>query len=295
MTDVPDNPATALERIFLQVRKSGHGSPMRVWTKVLKANPNTPEFAVRHAEVVLLVRRLQLFILALPETDPARIIYENDIDAWYNAVSHNGNWSTDSNAFDTMIEEDKVRLLGSLGQILSLRAQAEGNSYKPDVEELRTSLLDWKSLLDDVDLPPELRSKIRAQIEVLEYLLDEVETFGLEPVVEHGRTLFGLGISVLKVTGNVGKVTTAMSGLFTLITQISVSDYGQAANTLAGLFSSVSDVFTLASEEEEQKAIQARQQKQLTAKKEKTSEVVEGEVVAPEPPESPAPEDGEQG
>lgn len=294
MTDIPDNPATALERIFWRIRRSGQKTVKNVWITVLNAQPDTPEFAIRHAEVVYIVRRLQLYILSLPEDDKTRVRNEGDIVLWYSAVVHTGNWGSDINAYDSLIAEDKVKLLGSLGENLSLRASVEQKGTQADIETLKASLADWSTMLGEVDLPPDLASKIRAQVDQIEFLLSEVETYGLEPLAEHGRTLFGLGLSVIKVTGEVGTVVTAMSGLFEFITQVTVGDHGQAAVTLAGLFSTVSDVFTLASEDADQKAIAAKEQKALTQKADDDG-AIDGEVVDDDDlPESPTPE-GAQG
>lgn len=123
---------------------------------------------------------------------------------------------------------------------------------------LKASLAEWATLLEEAELPPDLAAKIRAEIEQIEFLLSEAETYGLEPLAEHGRSLFGLGLSVIKVTGTVGTVVSAMSNLFQFITQVSVNDYGGAVNALAGVFSSVNDVFTLASEEAQQRRSQPR-------------------------------------
>lgn len=122
MPDIPDNAATALERVFWRVRQSGRNTVKEVWTYVLNAQAHTPEFAIRHAEVVHLVRRLQLYLLALPDDDQTRTRYEGDIVLWYSVVVHTGNWEANSNANATMISEDKINLLGSLGQILSYQS-----------------------------------------------------------------------------------------------------------------------------------------------------------------------------
>ncbi|ORB06360.1 hypothetical protein BST30_10325 [Mycobacterium mantenii] len=223
------------------------------------------------------MRRLQLYLLALPDDDQTRTRYEGDIVLWYSVVVHTGNWEANSNANATMISEDKINLLGSLGQILSYQSSLKP---APNVEMLKASLAEWATLLEEAELPPDLAAKIRAEIEQIEFLLSEAETYGLEPLAEHGRSLFGLGLSVIKVTGTVGTVVSAMSNLFQFITQVSVNDYGGAVNALAGVFSSVNDVFTLASEEAQQKAIAAKKQKELLAKPdEEPSEVIDGEVV----------------
>ena len=289
--DIPDNAATALERVFWRVRKSGRATVREVWTHVLKAQPTTPEFAIRHAEVVNLVHRLQLYILSMPEGDRTRQRYEGDIVLWYSAVVCTDNWRSNSNASDTLIAEDKVNLLGSLGEILTQRAELEKRSTAPGIETLKQSLADWVTLLDEVDLPPDLAARIRAQVDQIEFLLSEIDTYGLEPIAEHGRTLFGLGFSVIKVVGVVGTVTGAMNSLFEFITQVSVGDVGPAFNALTGLFSSASEVFDLA--KAEQKAIESKKPKAITQKAD--SDVIEGEIVDPDPPESPTPEDGAQG
>lgn len=289
MPEIPDNAATALERIFWRVRESGGTTVKDVWVRVLKAQANTPEFALRHAEVVHLVRRLQLYILALPDDDQTRKRYEGDVVLWYGAVVHTGNWGSNSDASNTLITEDKVNLLGMLGQNLTQQASSDP---KPDIAILQQSLGDWNALLEEADLPPDLASKIRAQVEQIEFLLSEAETYGLEPIAEHGRTLFGLGLSVIKVVGTGGKVATAMAGLFEFITHVAVHDYADAGIALLSAFSSIDDVFTIASEQESKKAIESKKQKELTAKQDDDDQVIDGEVVEDDPPESPTPDDG---
>jgi hypothetical protein len=83
-----------------------------------------------------------------------------------------------------------------------------------DVEKLKVTLAEWSAMLGEVDLLPDLTAKIRLRFEQITFLLSEIETCGYEQLAEHSRTLFGLGFSVIKVAGTIGKVGAAMSGLF---------------------------------------------------------------------------------
>lgn len=173
---------------------------------------------------------------------------------------------------------------------------------------------EWRSLLEEAGLHDALRIEIQQQIDHIAWLLGTAEKFGYEPVVQQSRTLFGMGFSVVKVTGNMAKVATAVGTLFQFITHISVRDYSQAMNALAGLTSSASEVFAIASEQE-QKALDAKNPKAITAGKKsrkrgprkaikeapapraggsKPDDYIDAEVVD-DPPDSPAPTDGTQG
>lgn len=260
MADIPDNPATALERIFTAVRGSGQNSIKGVWETVLEAHHGTPEFYKRHGEVVNLVSRLHSYLLCLPDTDPTRTRNINDVVLWYQAVVPTRNWDEKFGAWDGLITDYNVRLLGALGHILSLQS-TDAQLTAPEIAQLRESLKKWKSVLEDAGLPDALRVEIQQQVEHIEWLLGSAEKFGYEPIVHQSRTLFGMGFSVVKVTGNVAKVATAVGTLFQFITHISVHDYGQAMNALAGLTSSASEVFAIASEQENQTAIEGKKQK----------------------------------
>lgn len=281
MTTVPDNPATALERIFDAVRASGQKSIKGVWVTVLDAPHGTPEFYKRHSEVMALVSRLQLILESLPEDDPTRVRNVGDVPLWYGAVLPIGHWDDQNlNAWVGLIPEHNIRLLGSLGEILSHRT-TDAKLTDSDVSRLRESLADWKKALSETQLPDALRLEVQRQVEHIEWLLTQVDRYGYEPVVQQSRSLFSMGFSVVKAAGKAGNVVTAMSSLFQFITHISVQNYGEAINALTGMMSAASDLFTVASSE--QQAIEGkRERKALTqadSSDETPSEVIDGEVI----------------
>ncbi|WP_157931770.1 hypothetical protein [Mycobacteroides abscessus] len=282
MTTVPDNPATALERIFDSVRSSGQKSIKGVWTTVLNAQHGTPEFYKRHSEVMALVSRLQLILESLPDDDSTRVRNLGDVPLWYGAVLPIAHWDDQNfKAWAALIPEHNIRLLGSLGEILSHRT-TDAKLSNTDVSRLRASLEEWKKALGETELPEAIRLEVHRQVEHIEWLLSQVDRFGYEPVVQQSRTLFSMGFSVVKAAGKAGNIVTAMSSLFQFITHISVNNYGEAVNALTGMMSAASDLFTVASSE--QQAIEGkREQKALTqadtSDGEAQSGVIDGEVI----------------
>jgi hypothetical protein len=55
----------------------------------------------------------------VPADYSTRIIKIPDIVLWYPAVINTRNWDGNVGAFDVLIAEDKIKLLGSLGENLS--------------------------------------------------------------------------------------------------------------------------------------------------------------------------------
>ncbi len=284
MADIPNNPATALERIFWKVRSSGGASVRDVWVNVLGAQTDTIEFAQRHSEVVRLVMQLQSLILALPPEDSVRRRNEGDITAWYRAVVFTEDWTSNFQAYDRLIPDHTVRLLGSLGDNLTIRS-ASGVPSGSDLDRLKSSLDEWRTLLAEADLPDTLAAEVRVQVDHIEWLLGNAETYGYEPVVEQSRNLFATAFTVVKTAGTVSNISTAMVGLFQFITHLGMHDYGQAANAVAGMLSSASEVFDAANEQ--QKAIAGPKTKAIGAGPQKAIE--RGGLN--ELPEGPTPED----
>lgn len=136
MTNIPDNPATALERIFTAVRLSGQTTIKQVWEKVLECEHGTPEFYKRHNEVLTLVSRLHSYLLCLPEGDATRSRNIGDVELWYAAVLPTQNWDKQYGACNELIPEYNVRLLGALGQLLSLQS-TDARLSGPEVAQLR--------------------------------------------------------------------------------------------------------------------------------------------------------------
>jgi hypothetical protein len=273
--EVPNNPAAALERLLWEFTQSGLNKFGAAWGAVLDAPIDSAAFVGRHSAVVGLVSDLQMFLEALPPDDQLRKRHLPDMPLYYNAVVWHGDWNAPVNIAG-LIDETRIRLLGSLGDVIKYRGVVPEVS-EADVTELRKSLKGWEDLLNEAVLPEGIAAEIRTQLATIHDLLGQVEKLGYGPVIKEVETLFGKAVRLAKYVEDAKKVATCATGLFEFLTHLHVGDYGQSANALVGAFSMMGEALSTAHHEAHPlKAIDSSQQPALEAK---PHDIVDAEVV----------------
>jgi hypothetical protein len=296
----PNNPAEALDRLLWRITQSGASSFNDIISEVVGAPVGSVEFVNRHSAVVGLVNELQTFLEALPEGHELKTRHLSDIPAYYNAVVFPGDWGGGLKPRN-IIDQNLIKLLGGLGTTLKVMA-AGTTPVEGDIERLEASLTDWEAMVESAGLPDGLRDQIRAQVQKIRDLLTQVDNVGYGPVIRESQSLLGYGIRAFKVAKDVGAVATCFVGLFEFIAHVHVQDWSAAANALTGTFTIMGEALSDARSTEQVGQLALTQVEQLALKAREVTdvvsdavEVIEGEVVEDDPPESPTPEDGAQG
>ncbi|MCF8606026.1 hypothetical protein L5I01_21985 [Gordonia sp. HY442] len=260
---IANNPATALEQVLRRVIQSSGKTIGEGWQKALGVDPGTPEFIQRHTEVVGLLARVNDYLLALDDGATEREIYLKYVPAWYEAVVYRESWANTQHPANKAVRSETLDHLRGLGANLSMRS-TEPTLTEGKLSELTNSLAEWRNLLDEAGLPAELAQQIRTQVDHIEWLLANVETFGVEPVARGARELFGMSLPVVAMGGNwTRKVAGAMVGLVLFLTPVDKATE-HVDNILTNL-SHTTQVIEHFGEPEPQKAITAGTDDQATA------------------------------
>ncbi|MFD3427793.1 hypothetical protein [Nocardia fluminea] len=196
MVAMANNPAASLHEVLRGVMTSGAASVKKGWIAALGATPGTPEFGRRHSEVVGLYRDLYTRLAALPEDEAAaRDQYLSLMGAWYDAIVFQGNINQTpaSDLGDPMV----INHLIGAAQLIRSIGIATPSPSEDSMDKLRASIRDWYELLDDTELPDELRNEIRGQVQHVEWLLTNIGTYGAQPVVAAAQDLVGSGIAAM--------------------------------------------------------------------------------------------------
>lgn len=255
--DIANNPATALEGILRAVVQSGGTTVTAGWERVLEASVDSPEFAMRHGEVVGLFHQVHTYLVGLEPDDVEHVLYLKYVPAWYGAVVFRDRWNHTGIPAGTIIKGPELDHLQGLGVHLRLKYQnAQPDLGEGNLANLTQSLREWRDLLDGAELPSNLAHEIKSQVDHIEWLLSNVEMFGAEPVARGARTLLGLSVPVLALGGKMVKAAgVAMAGLLMFLTPIEVAS-DKATNILTNFKEAVQTVEELGAPEP-QKALPA--------------------------------------
>ena len=215
---IANNPASALERILRKLTASGGQTMSDGWVKTLGATPGTHDFVQRHSEVVNLLAQVHSYLLALPDEQSERGIYLQYVPAWYDAIVFRELWSNAQRPPQNAVRPEILDHLHTLGTIMGMRSP-EPMLTDDRLKALTDSLAEWRNLLEETGLEAGLAQEIRRQVDHIEWLLANVETFGVEPVAAGARKLFGLGLPVVAKGGKWKKlVAAAMTGTIMFLT-----------------------------------------------------------------------------
>ncbi|MEV0359748.1 hypothetical protein AB0H71_27205 [Nocardia sp. NPDC050697] len=217
-----DNPASALYEILNRVVRSRESTIAKSWSAALAAPIGSHEFIQRHCEVVRLFTAVHQRLLGLPEGDRARNRSLQYLPAWYDVVVPREHWQNPEVPPSDLIETPVLGLLESVGDIFDLQDREVGAAVdRAALERLRESLHAWRDLLNETTLPETLATQIRHQVAHIEWLLDNVELFGGEPVVTAAGQLLGTGVSTMSRRPSLAKrAAAAMAGIILFLTQV---------------------------------------------------------------------------
>ncbi|MFC8529480.1 hypothetical protein [Nocardia sp. NPDC057227] len=217
-----NNPASALYEILNRVVRSRESTIAKSWSAALEAPIGSHEFIQRHCEVVRLFTAVHQRLLGLPEGDRARSRSLQYLPSWYDVVVPREHWQSPEVPPSDLIESPVLGLLESVGDIFDLQDREAGTAVdRTALERLRESLHAWRDLLDETALPETLATQIRHQVAHIEWLLENVELFGAEPVVTAASQLLGTGVSTMSRRPSLAKRTaTAMAGIILFLTQV---------------------------------------------------------------------------
>lgn len=227
-----NNAAESLHSVLTKVYRSGGSTVGAGWEAALGSPHGTPEFIPRHAEIVSLFQTVHCYLLALSEDHVYREIYEKYLPAWYRAIVFPDSWGSTSQPASKIISEPVLDQLRSLGA--HMRRRTVSLDLPEDrLQTLRESLAEWRALLDDSELPPDLADQIKSQVDHIEWLLNNVSTFGTEPIVTGVHTLLGLSVPVLQMGGKwPAKIAAAVAALVIFLAP--VADATEHVKEIAG-------------------------------------------------------------
>lgn len=226
--------ARSLHTLIAALNDSEGAHPFARWEQVLDAQQATPEFAERHAAVVMLWRETVASIRALAgsSTRERRLAYAT---TWWRAlVLPDRNWSEQKNI--PFLDQASLDILDVTAEHLG---ELDGRWLSQDVDSalnsLRTAAEGWVSVVgEDEALPRSLRVALGERLESLIWFIDHADRFGVASVVRSGETASGALLRAAvdhqrmtwtqRLVGLVGAITLVSTGLNQSSAAI---DYGQ--------------------------------------------------------------------
>ncbi|AXK74254.1 MULTISPECIES: hypothetical protein [Mycobacteriaceae] len=204
-----DNPAIVLRDILRKVM--GTGSDVHAsWVHVLGADVGTDDFSLRHCEIIAVWRQVYDLIFALPEGDDDRSQYLGLMSHYYTAIVYPDAWTNPSNKMATRLIVDQ---LTGIASTIKYRALAAPSLTDDSIARLYESITEWRDILDQADFEEKLKAELHAQVDHLEWLLDNVNLLGSSPVVEASKKLAGTSLVAMQAKPSfakrIGKATAA--------------------------------------------------------------------------------------
>lgn len=194
MTAATDNPARVLHDI-LRTIVSSPSSINDLWKSLLGATPGMATFAERHSEVVGVWQQVHDLLEALPPGDHEREQYLQYMPHYYNVIVNPADWAASrGSSTGEMVTIDH---LTGIALALKYRALASPPITGDAIARLRTSIDEWHSILDEADFDEKFATELRAQVDHLLWLLDNVPLLGTRPVVEASKKLVGTGVAAM--------------------------------------------------------------------------------------------------
>lgn len=231
-----DNPAMALYFILKKVVDSGGKTVDAGWQSALGSTPSDKNFPRKHAEVVNLFAGTQSYLLSLPEGQVDREIYGKYLPSWYNAVVFRKPWDNNQYPARAIITAAELDQLGGLGSLLGRTERAVLDDTS--MEKLKKGLAKWRELLDESGISKDIKEQIKAQVDHITWLLENIETFGPNPVVREARSLVGLGFQLLSQPSS---AMTKIAGAVTLL-GIFLGGLHTGIDNVAGILEGINEV-----------------------------------------------------
>lgn len=181
----------ALYEILDRLKKSD-SSVAEMWVQILDANWQTPEFALRHAEVVGLFSDAMIEIGNLNPESVSKRFHKYTSSWWHAIVGPTQVW--DHTVASFIISDSDLDQLATASDLVV--AQLGGSLLVPAVSDLallREECEGWASLVavSDEITDQSFRQTLLAQINHLIWLIDNAATFGLPRIVQRGDQVTG--------------------------------------------------------------------------------------------------------
>lgn len=189
----PRTAGHALHDLIEGVRNSGQSNVLGGWTTVLGAEAGNVVWAQRHAEVVGLFRAVIQQLESLPNGDRSQMRALKYAPSWYRAVVWQDHWQHNSQPAHNVISASDLDQLGFAADYLAYRLPS-GAAHPSDdaIARLRQEVQAWLGLLNETeDLSESVREAIAGQMRHVLWLLDNVDTFGITPVVRETQVAVG--------------------------------------------------------------------------------------------------------
>lgn len=187
----PLSSAHALHSILdsVNAQVAANSSVYHAWQKVAGVRLETSKFAAFHAEVGALLNEVLETVRALPQADAG--LYTPAEHAWWWAVTRpRADWHTIK---DELLDQRDLALLGALAHVVEARRVAvAGPPHASEVDVLHKGVLLILGQVESADdLPAAVRDQIEADLRHVQWLLENVDTFGVQHAREAAEAVSG--------------------------------------------------------------------------------------------------------
>lgn len=260
----PVNAAKALHRVLDTLSKPS-GSLAESWKQFLQCPLNSPEFAMRHSEIVGLLTRIASRINSI-ENDVDRQMHLAQIPRWHAAiVFRDAKWS-EMHANRLITQDSGLYQLATLGTLFDYQfGYDEYTISSGNVGALLDSLNDWLTLLDESpNLPRTLKQEIRAQVMHIRWLLSHSTILGSQPIVEQIRSLAGRGFEIVAAmparVQELPKWAKVLGGTVAILASLHTG-----VDHTVGIVEGINELVTVVAEAKEQESLPPGEPKALPA------------------------------
>lgn len=172
------NPGYALAAVLKSVRENLSQGLKKSWTITLQAEFGSPEFAIKHAEVVQLYLSIATRIHTLPETTRERSRYLRYLSAWHKAIISPSSWD-DRLQPNQFLATEALDLLEAAGEFLG--RTYPGMDRVLDGDELLRLESELDSLIDLVaasDIEQSKKDEFYYRVAYIRWLIRNIDLFG---------------------------------------------------------------------------------------------------------------------
>jgi hypothetical protein len=274
------NPALALHSVIRSLVNSDQQNVQNAWHDVLGVPPGTVPFIERHTEIVGLVGVITQRLNGLPETAWQKELYLGYVPGWYDAVVSRNPWGVTQHPPSSLLSGDSLNMLATLGTFFDYEFGDRESVLTGDaMQRLRDGLAEWRDLLDESGLPEALANEIRRQVDHLEWLLDNVNLVGNQPIVHRAEELVGTSVRVMAARPNLAvRLNAALLGVVSFLT-LAHTGIDEANGVLEGVKTMTATVQEIAGGDVAPKELPAGPHVVPDVPSQNASEVLEGEIV----------------
>lgn len=182
--------AHALQAILKVANDPQAGSTMQArWQTALGFKTRGMDFITGHGEVVRMLTETIDQIFALPENKQPN--YSGSIMKWWTlVVMPDAAWN--ANNGNAVIGAEHIAILGSLGDVIESRLdQTSAAPGGLNLTTLREQCDEWLVLLDETELPTNLREMLKKGIEHLLWLIKNADRFGYARIARTAEDITG--------------------------------------------------------------------------------------------------------